>query len=392
MITLQDEMFLRRAMRLAMNGRGYTEPNPSVGCVLVKNGQTIGEGWTQAFGGDHAEPTALADCKAQGNDPAGATVYVTLEPCCHTNKKTPPCAPRLIEAKVARVVIGCLDPNPDVNGKGVAMLRAAGMKVEQVADAAEFKQLIAPFILGMAADRPYVTLKWAQSADAKVAASGGQRTQISNESSSRFVHQLRSRSDGIMIGISTLLNDSPRLDVRGVHNLKLKHVYVLDSSARTPMDSALIDGRDITIFLVSWPRLNDGRFERAIALQQQAGVRSWAVDADRSGRTNLATVFKFPWLARPHLLVEPGPTVAHSFFAEGLCDRLFVIRSPKSIGDSTAPAAAEIPSTFVKTDTLSLAGDTLTEYLNTASPAFFAAVPSADFVLASESMTRAFGA
>src|SRR5213083_2337441 len=115
-----DEHYLRRAIRLAMNGRGRVEPNPMVGCVLLKDGRVIGEGYHAQFGRPHAEPNALASCT---ESPAGATAYVTLEPCCHTNKKTPPCAPRLIEAKIARVVAGCLDSNPDVNGKGVAMLR-----------------------------------------------------------------------------------------------------------------------------------------------------------------------------------------------------------------------------------------------------------------------------
>ena len=115
-----------------MNGRGRVEPNPMVGCVLVKNGQIVGEGWHAKVGEAHAEPNALADCQSRGNDPAGATAYVTLEPCCHTNKRTPPCAPRLIEARVARVVIGCVDPNPDVNQFGIAMLRNAGMDVETV--------------------------------------------------------------------------------------------------------------------------------------------------------------------------------------------------------------------------------------------------------------------
>src|SRR3954449_5788305 len=127
MATSQDNEFLRHAIRLAMNGRGAVEPNPMVGCVIVKDGRVIGEGYHARYGGPHAEPTALANCT---ESPAGATVYVTLEPCCHKNKKTPPCVPSLIEAKIAQVVIGCLDPNPDVNGKGVAMLRAAGIQVD----------------------------------------------------------------------------------------------------------------------------------------------------------------------------------------------------------------------------------------------------------------------
>src|SRR5947209_18440022 len=121
-----DEQMIRRAIALAMRGRGGVEPNPMVGCVIVKDGRVIGEGWHQRFGGPHAEPKALAACT---ESPAGATAYVTLEPCCHTNKKTPPCVPRLIEGKLARVVVGCLDPNHQIAGRGVAQLREAGIDV-----------------------------------------------------------------------------------------------------------------------------------------------------------------------------------------------------------------------------------------------------------------------
>src|SRR5689334_2477410 len=140
-----DVQMMRRALRLAMNGRGSVEPNPMVGCVLVKQGRVIGEGFHARFGGAHAEPAALANC---AESPAGATAYVTLEPCCHNNKKTPPCAPRLVGAGLARVVVGCLDPNPAVNGNGVATLRAAGVAVDvtEGAVASECKQIIAPFI------------------------------------------------------------------------------------------------------------------------------------------------------------------------------------------------------------------------------------------------------
>src|SRR3954451_23545285 len=172
-----DDDFMRRAIRLAMNGRGRVEPNPMVGCVIVKDGRVIGEGFHQQYGGPHAEPNALASCT---ESPAGGTAYVTLEPCCHTNKKTPPCAPRVIEAGIARVVVGCLDPNPEVDGKGVAMLRAAGVTVDGPVLEGEAKQLIAPFIARTRLGRPYVTLKWAQTADGKVAGPGGTRMQISN--------------------------------------------------------------------------------------------------------------------------------------------------------------------------------------------------------------------
>src|SRR5688572_32879202 len=169
-----DATFMRRAIRLAMNGRGRVEPNPMVGCVIVKDGRVIGEGYHEVFGGPHAEPNALAACAAAGESPAGATAYVTLEPCCHTNKKTPPCAPRLIEAKVARVVVGCLDPNPDVDGKGVATLRAAGIEVTGPVLEPESKQLIAAFLARVRFGRPCVTLKWAESSDGKVAGPSAQ--------------------------------------------------------------------------------------------------------------------------------------------------------------------------------------------------------------------------
>ena len=199
-----------------MNGRGHVEPNPMVGCVLVRGGRVIGEGWHGRFGGPHAEPAALADCRARGELPAGATAVVTLEPCCHAGKKTPPCAPALIAAGVARVVVGTLDPNPLVDGRGVAVLRAAGVAVE-VADGDlrdESDQLIAAFLAGVRHGRPYVTLKWAESANGRVAGVNGRPVRITNAASDRAVHALRGRCDAVAVGTNTVLNDDPSLTVR----------------------------------------------------------------------------------------------------------------------------------------------------------------------------------
>jgi riboflavin biosynthesis protein RibD len=231
-----DEQFLRRAIRLAMNGRGRVEPNPMVGCVIVKNGRVIGEGYHAQFGGPHAEPAALANCT---EPPDGATAYVTLEPCCHTNKKTPPCTPKLIDAKVARVVIGCLDPNPDVNGKGVAMLRAAGIRVDRPVLEGAAKQLIAMFQASQLG-RCYVTAKWAETADRKVAGPRGARRQISGSLATRAVHMLRGRSNAIMVGVNTVLNDDPLLTARDVSvESHLDHTIVLDTHLRTPPTARL---------------------------------------------------------------------------------------------------------------------------------------------------------
>src|SRR4051794_21516418 len=236
-----DEAFMRRALRLAMNGRGLVEPNPMVACVLVRDGRIIGEGFHARFGGPHAEPTALANCT---ESPEGATAYVTLEPCCHTNKKTPPCVPRLIEAKIARVVIGCLDPNPHVNGKGVAMLKEAGIVVDRASDAieAEAKQLIAPFIKRTLHHRPYVTMKWAESSNGKVAGAMGRRVKITNEASDRIVHTLRARCDAIAVGTNTVLNDDPLLTARDVERKSDRSLLrvVLSNTLKVPSKSRLI--------------------------------------------------------------------------------------------------------------------------------------------------------
>jgi diaminohydroxyphosphoribosylaminopyrimidine deaminase/5-amino-6-(5-phosphoribosylamino)uracil reductase len=206
-----DEQFIRRAIRLAVNGRGRVEPNPTVGCVIVKEGRVIGGGYHQRFGEPHAEPLALASCI---ESPRGATAYVTLEPCSHSNKKTPPCVPQLIEAGLARVVAGCVDPNPAVHGEGLAILRNAGIEVTAPVLELECKQLIAPFIAQTIHQRPYVTLKWAQTADNKVAGPNGFPIQITNARSTRAVQALRARSNALAVGIGTVLADNPRLTVR----------------------------------------------------------------------------------------------------------------------------------------------------------------------------------
>jgi diaminohydroxyphosphoribosylaminopyrimidine deaminase / 5-amino-6-(5-phosphoribosylamino)uracil reductase len=428
MIIDRDQFFLRRALRLAMNGRGVVEPNPMVGCVLVKNDTIIGEGWHLGFGKPHAEPTALADCKSQGNDPAGATAYVTLEPCCHTKKKTPPCAPKLIEAKITRVVIGCLDPNPDVDGNGVAMLRAAGIEVdmlpnasplplgegqgeglaglssslsspapskyqaltpalsqrERELNASHFKQLIAPFAQqDVAYGRTlYLTLKWAESGDGVVAGRNGARVQISNAASSRFVHQLRARSGAVMVGINTVINDDPLLNARDVPVERQPARIVLDRSLRIPSHSKLIQ----TANLPDYGRLillcSKETYRSSPRVAELAPVAE--VDALDDGELREALEVSAAWsgfVAHEQFLVEPGPTLARALLTSA--DRLIVCRSPLRIkGGPSAPRSASIPDYYVPTATLTLDGDTLTEYLNTRSPAFFAATPSADMVLA----------
>src|SRR5688500_8212868 len=212
---MSNENFIRRALDLAAEGRGKVEPNPLVGCIIVNDGRIIAEGFHQQFGGPHAERVALADLASKGLPSEGATAYVTLEPCCHTNKKTPPCVPALICAKITRVVVGCLDPNPDVNGNGLQQLREAGIEVIGPVLECEAKQLIAPFLARVKHGRPYVTMKWAQTGNGKVAGPRGRPLRITNDTSDRVVHALRARCDAIAIGTNTVLSDDPLLTARG---------------------------------------------------------------------------------------------------------------------------------------------------------------------------------
>lgn len=371
----RDEHLLRRSLRLAMKGRGDVEPNPMVGCVLARDGRVIGEGIHARFGGPHAEPTALASCT---EDPRGATAYVTLEPCCHTNKKTPPCAPRLIAAGIARVVIGCLDPNPDVNGNGVRMLRDAGITVDPAPDrlASEFRQLIAPFIALTSHRRPYVTLKWAETADGKVAGANGKRLAITGPQANRAVHQLRTRCDAIVVGVNTVLVDDPSLTVRHVPVKRTPRRIILDRTLRTPLGCKLLT--DAAAPTEIWTT-------HKVASELQAMFEPLPTNVRIVEKEAVNLDWHFDGATVSHVLVEPGPTLAAALLPT--VDRLWVFRSNRSIAEPTAPAAPPVPSHYMPTGQIPLEDDVLIEYLNAQSPAFFAPVPSADFVIIQEQAT-----
>jgi diaminohydroxyphosphoribosylaminopyrimidine deaminase / 5-amino-6-(5-phosphoribosylamino)uracil reductase len=370
-----DFDFLRRAIRLAMKGRGRVEPNPMVGCVIVKDGRIIGEAYHGRFGGPHAEPSSLAACT---ENCTGATAYITLEPCCHTNKKTPPCVPRLIAAGIKRVVIGCLDPNPNVDGKGVKMLREAGVEVVGPILEDEAKQLNAAFIKGTLSARPYVTMKWAESCNGRIAGASGKRHQISNNRAMRVVHEMRARSDTILVGINTVLTDDPQLTVRNVETFRPLTRAVLDSNLRLPIESMLArTGAGEVIVFCSKQTFHDSP---RVAELEALGLKVSPIRATSSNRLMLDDVLFDLDDRGQNILIESGPTLAQSFFEQNLCDRIWVIRSPKSIDDPTAPFAQKVPQDYIKTAEVDLEGDLLTEYLNPKSPACFSAQPSADVV------------
>jgi diaminohydroxyphosphoribosylaminopyrimidine deaminase / 5-amino-6-(5-phosphoribosylamino)uracil reductase len=381
---MQETELMRHALRLAMRGRGAVEPNPMVGCVIVKDGQIIGEGYHERFGAAHAEPRALA---AAGEAAAGATAFVTMEPCCHLQKKTPPCVPKLINARLSRVVVGCQDPNPMVAGKGITQLRAAGMIVEEGLLAAECKQLNAAFFKRIDHRQPYVTLKWAQTADGKVAGPRNKRLYISNEKSWRVLHALRARCDAILVGSGTVLADDPILTARGIDKTRPLLRAVLDQDLRISPSSQLArTTSDGPVVVYCSQTVYHQRAAAVTALNAQ-GVEVLPLRADLptglggSGSLSLTHLMNdLDSRGVTHLLVESGPTLAASFFQHNMADRVWIFRSPKKVGDAEAPNAPTIQ--FPAAGEVFLEGDRLTEYLNPGSSVYFATAPSADLYLA----------
>lgn len=372
---------LRRAVRLAMRGRGAVEPNPMVGCVLERDGLVVAEGFHAAFGQAHAEPSAL---DAAGAAARGATAFVTLEPCCHVEKKTPPCVPSLIAAGVRRVVVGCLDPNPQVNGRGVAMLRDAGVEVVAPRLEEECRQLIAPFIARTLHARPYVTLKWAQSSNGQIAGARGRRVRISGDAADRQVHRLRGRCDAIAVGTNTVLADDPLLTARGVPDARRPVRVILSNGLNIPPGRRLIEtARQFATLVYCAASAAEARPD-LVAVLRGAGVEVVPLPPRDLGRFSFDDALRdLAARGASHVLVEPGPTLAHALIARGQADRAWVIHSPRAIEDAAGFAASRAPDMpWPSTGHVNLRGDVLVEHLNPSSPVTFAAMPSADLVLA----------
>jgi diaminohydroxyphosphoribosylaminopyrimidine deaminase / 5-amino-6-(5-phosphoribosylamino)uracil reductase len=360
-----------------MRGRGSVEPNPMVGCVIVRDDQIVGEGYHQKFGGPHAEPNALA---AAADKTEGATVYVSLEPCCHRHKKTPPCTEVLIPAKVARVVAACHDPNPAVSGRGIQRLREAGIKAEDHMLELEAKQLNAAFFQQTERRRPYVTLKWAQTADNKVAGPGGKKLAISNARSLKVMHELRGRSDAILVGLSTVLSDDPVLSPHGEKAPRAQLRVVLDFNLAIPLTSQLVRTATKSPVLICCGEGASRQKKDQIALLQKGGVEVMTLQED-GNRLSLEHLLKdLGRRGMTHLLVEPGPKLAQSFLHQNLADRVWVFHSPRKAGAPDAPDAVGID--YPMTGSVPLDGDELREHLNPASSAFHCLAKSADFFLA----------
>lgn len=336
MASADDLAHMRHALALAARGLGTTWPNPTVGCVLVKDGRVVGRGRTQPGGRPHAETEALAQAGAAA---AGATAYVTLEPCSH-HGKTPPCAAALVAARVARCVVAVGDPDPRVDGQGLALLRTAGIAVESGVLAAEAAALNAGFFLKVQAGRPLVTLKTATSLDGRIAAHGGDSRWITGTAARARGHLLRADHDAILVGINTVLADDPDLTCRvpGLENRSPVRV-VLDGRLRLPLTSRLVrTARQTQVWLVT---LDRGDAARRAAFVD-AGVEVIAVPPGSDGLIDLnATLRQLGDRGLTRLLAEGGARVAAALVRAGLADRIVWMRAPSLIGgDGVAALAA----------------------------------------------------
>lgn len=314
-----DLLFVTATVELAENGRFTCAPNPTVGCIITRNGQVIGRGCHQYAGQGHAEVHAIADA---GGDVKGATVYVSLEPCSFFGQ-TPACAQTLLEAGVARVVIGALDPNPRVAGKGIAMLEAGNIKVELL-DSAEARACIAGFAKRITTNRPLVRLKTASSIDGAVALANGESQWITGPSARTDVQYWRARSDAVITGIGTVLADDPQLNVR---DARYAHCYqplrvVLDSTARTPLSSKLLCDGQPTLLIH-----NDDA--EVVGKDQNNASRLYLKD----GPSDLASLLdELGSRGCNEVLVEAGPGVLGSFLQADLWDEWICYLAPKALG------------------------------------------------------------
>jgi diaminohydroxyphosphoribosylaminopyrimidine deaminase/5-amino-6-(5-phosphoribosylamino)uracil reductase len=325
----RDEFWMRRALELAERGRGCVEPNPLVGAVLVRDGVNIGEGWHERFGQAHAEINALARA---GEAARGATLYVTLEPCCH-HGKTPPCTDAVIAAGIGRVVAAMVDPFPKVAGGGARLLREAGIPVELGLCEAEARRLNAPYLTLLIQARPHVHAKWASTLDGKIATRTGESRWISNERSRAMVHQLRGRVDGVLVGIGTALVDNPRLTARPAGTRVATRV-ILDSRARLPLDSLLVQtARESPVLIAT---TGDALPERVAALRA-AGCEVLILPAI-DGRPALAELLTELGRRRwTNLLVEGGGEVLGAFLDANVVDEVHTFLAPKLFGGNDAP-------------------------------------------------------
>ncbi len=326
-----DLSYLKRAIQIAENARGKSSPNPFVGCVIVKDGLIVGEGFTQPWGQDHAEVQAL---KKAGNLAKGADLYVTLEPCSHYGK-TPPCALAIKEAGVKRVFIGIKDPNPQVSGKGITMLETAGIEVKYNLMTTEIRHQLEYFLTYIQEDRPFVFIKSAVSIDGKIADDSGNSKWITNPKSRRRVHELRAEADAIITGVTTVNKDDAMFNVRlegysGKNPLRI----VLDYDLEIRLDTKLVQSSQ-GIKTIIYTASHNLKKEKADRLREyNIQIRSSESVGNIFILKNILKELKEEYISL--VMVEAGPRLVSSFVKEGLVDKLYYFIAPSLIGGNNS--------------------------------------------------------
>ena len=358
MITEDDILLMQDAMLLAQHGEGQVNPNPLVGALIVKNDDIVASGYHTRYGDLHAEREAFKDAESRGIDCKGATLYVTLEPCCHEGHQ-PPCVDAVIEHGISRVVVGLLDPNPLVAGKGLEILRSKGIEVDVMEDENEdenencvkaaqelVKQLRMQnrvFLKFITTNQPWITAKWAMTLDGKIATSTGDSKWITNKQSRQRVHMLRKNNMAILCGIGTVIADDPMLNVRlseetmqrlGIKEHEVRHPIriVADRQARIPMESQLVSTAHEYPTIVVYGNSAD---EEKLQQLRDAGVTLWNCNTltelvQRAGAEKIDSI-----------LLESGGTLSEALLSEGLIDEVVAFVAPKIIGGKSARTPVE---------------------------------------------------
>ena len=318
---------MKRALTLASLGVRKTSPNPLVGCVIVKDGEIIGEGWHRKFGEPHAEINALTDAHSHGQDVQGATLYVNLEPCSHWGK-TPPCATRLVDEGISEVVTAMRDPNPEVDGRGIDILRNAGVKVTELKEFEDEAMFLnRGFIYAQKYGRPFITVKAAVSLDGKMCLANGSSKWITSKLSRIHAHTLRAENDAVVVGVNTVLTDNPELTVRHVTGENPLRV-VLDTRLNTPPEAKVI-GTDGKCIILSGVKSSS---------EKEAMLRDAGAEIIRlpyyGSRIDLTAAMK-PLVQRGilTLMVEGGSAVISAFMRENIADYLKMFIAPRILGE-----------------------------------------------------------
>jgi diaminohydroxyphosphoribosylaminopyrimidine deaminase / 5-amino-6-(5-phosphoribosylamino)uracil reductase len=323
--TAIDEHYMKRALKLAKKGEGRTSPNPMVGAVIVRENRIIGEGYHRCCGEEHAEVNAI---KSASESIKGSTFYVTLEPCTH-HGRTPPCVDALIAAHPARVVIGTADPNPLVAGGGIKTLEKHGIRTTQGVLAEECRELNERFFKFMETGIPFITLKYAQSIDGRIATATGHSRWISSPASLNYAHKLRSIHDGILVGIGTVLNDNPDLTVRMVKGRSPLRIIV-DQYLKIPLEASVLKNQNKSKTIIATTAKANP--QKASQLMQM-GIEILTVDSVKDNRVDLQNLLaELGKLGITSVLIEGGASIITSVLRNRLADRLVIIIAPKIIG------------------------------------------------------------